>query len=97
MLAAGGERGWSEAVERGPVTLAQPPRHIRLTDVNRAWRERTGPNTHEEGRQLLDMPFQSQADFLSQNLEQAVEALLELEEPEDSAPIELNPRGSSHT
>ena len=91
------EAGLLVRVEQGPVTLAQPPGHIRLFDINRAWRERTGPNTHEEGRQLLDMPFQSQSEFLSQNLEQAAESLTSLNEDAHSAPIELNPRGSSHT
>jgi membrane protein len=83
-------------VEHGPYTLAVPPSSIRLSEVVAAWRERTGPNTHEQGQILLDHAFDRIEASSDENLVQAAHSLEGLQEPAPSAPIELNPRGSSH-
>ena len=82
-------------LEGGACTLARPASSIRISEVVSAWRSRTGPSTHAEGEALLRHPFQRLNDVLNDTVEQAAQSLIARDAEVPSAPIELNPRGSS--
>lgn len=85
-------------IEGGFCTLAKPPGSVQLYDIIEAWRERTGPDAHEEGRLLIDQQMLRLHEIMSDNLAQAAAHLEQIQEKDaPPAPIELNPRGSSTT
>ena len=76
--------------------MAKPPGNVQLFDIIQAWRERTGPDAHEEGRLLIDQQMVRLHDIMSDTLTEAAAYLDQMHADESPPPpIELNPRGST--